>query len=696
MDTPPLTSSTSFEARPSSLRRFVRYFVRFFNHTMKRFTQMAALMAVAGLPAIVAPGLMASAHAQDAAPAGGMAKEFQDVPVGHWAYPALQKLAAAGVLEGYPPIGDYRGKKPMTRYEFAVAIARILDRIPPANAAVAFDPSGLQSQIDALNKRPIPDITRAQTQDLIDALRREFADELARLDGRVTVIENRVDKLENRVAAPPRMTVAASFLHRRGFANYIDDSGSAAAIGANGNVTSIGRTFLRPEVSTGEGFTLANPIDGTNFVSQNGKGVSFDRRVVNRTFSYTDFEVRLSDRVSDRLSVNAALRSLGSTQEDPWVGNTDGGLYVREAFVSANLGNTRGLSFVKNLSATLGRQRTKIGLGLLYDNDLSPTDQLRYDANIGPVALTGFFGTQNNVGLGNGFGANGSDPYGSQGSNFYLDPAKDGTINDVARQRLIGFGTTGVAGGATQFTPIDDNETLGRASLNVFRIAGQPVSVGYSRLLDGYRRQAAESGDLTIPLFNRTIGFEAVRSLRTADGTSTNNLDGVGRTHRPVAGIVTANVLRTSYLDLNAAYGKADDNFEYLAASVANPYARSYGEAIFDRPVFLGAPLINGSGVAGEPGFLTAKEGYDVSGTLRIPVSFLRRLPLDFRYYTARSGRFVSGGVLTRRKLGEVYSIGTTLNLTPGLDLEVKGGFYNPSGNASTVRYVRIGANVGF
>ena len=647
---------------------------------MKRFTKLTALLAVAGLPAIVAPGLVSSAHAQDTA----TAKEFQDVPTGHWAYPALQKLAAAGVLEGYPPTGNYIGQRPMTRYEFAVAIARLLQRIPDQQVTGP----DLTGRVTALEAQPKPDITRAQTQDLIDALRREFADELARLDGRVTQLENRTTILENRVAAPPRMTVAASFLHRRGFTNYISD-------------TTIGRTFLRPElgnVGVGAG-NLGNPVGGGNpFVSQRANGQSFDQRTVNRTFSYTDFEVRLSDRVSDRLSVNAALRSLGSTQEDPWVGNTDGGVYVREAFVSANLGNKGGgLSFVKNLNATLGRQRTKVGLGLLYDNDLSPTDQLRYDANIGPVALSGFFGSQNNVGVGFGVGNNGfSDPYGSQGSNFYLQPNSTGNAAlDLRNQRLVGFGTTTVGG--TNATPVDDNETLGRASINVFRIAGQPVSVGYSRLLDGYRRQAAESGDLTIPLFNRTIGFEAVRSLRNADGTSTNNLNGTGaRTHRPVAGIVTANILRTSYLDLNAAYGKADDNFEYLAASVANPYARSYGEAIFDRPVFLGAPLINGSGVAGEPGFLTAKSGYDFSGTVRIPVSFLRRLPLDFRYYNAESGRFVSGGGLVRRKLGEVYTVGTTLNLTPGLDLEIKGGVYNPTGVANTVRYVRIGANVGF
>jgi len=650
---------------------------------MKRFTKLTALLAVAAAaPAIVAPTLVTSAHAQDAT-AGS--NEFADVPLGHWAYPALQKLAQAGIVEGYPPTGNYIGQRALTRYEFAVAIARLLDRIPTTETGERVDLGPLQGQVDALGNRvtalearPIPDINRAQVQDLIDSLRREFADELARLGGRVTAVEDRLSVVENRIAAPPRTVISASFLHRRGYANYIGNAGN-------------GRTFLRPDVTGGP----ANGVGGGNpFVAQDSNSAGFSTRVNSRTFSYTDFEVRLTDRVSDRLSVNAALRSLGSNQEDPWVGNTDGGLYVREAFIQANLNNFRFLG-LRGATATLGRQRTKIGQGLIYDNDLSPTDQLRYDANLGPFSLMAFFGTQNNVGLGSGFGGNGNrnDPYANQGANYYLNPGFTGNgAVDVANQRLVGFSQAGNS-------YADDTESALRASVNLFRISGQPVGLGYTRLLDGYRRQGAESVDLTLPLFNRTIGIEVVRSLRLADGTGTESLS------RPIAGMATANILRTKILDLNAAYGAADDNFEFLSASSANPYARSYGEALFDRPIFLGAPMINGTGIAGIPAFLTAKRGFEINGTVRLPIAFLRRVPLDFRYYKADSGRFVApaGSGLgadedgfTRVNLGAVYTVGTTFNLTPGVDLEVKGGIYNPSGIADTVRYVRIGANVGF
>jgi len=653
---------------------------------MKQFTKLTALFAVAAAaPAIVAP---ISAHAQ-----ATDAKAFADVPEGHWAYAALQKLAQAGIVEGYPPTGDYRGPRTMTRYEFAVAIARLLDRIPAPvdipGQAPGYNDTELRNRITTLEGRPIPDVTRAQVNDLIDVLRREFADELARINGRLDSVENRLGVVENRISAPPRTVISASFLHRRGYANYINNGGA-------------GRRFLNPNnagaAGVGGNSAVSNDlpgVTGTGVIgagafASNGSGGDFTTRVNNRTFSYTDFEVRLSDRVSDRLSVNAALRSLGANTEDPWAGDSNGGLYLREAFVTANVNNFRALG-LRGATATLGRQRTVVGQGLLYDNQLSPTDQLRYDANLGPFSLMAFFGTQNNTGLGttfgsgNGNGSIGNDPYGSTGNNGYLSPNGGG----LGAQRLVGTSTLG-QNGLAGVTPVEDTESLLRASTNLFRISGQPVQLGYTRLLDGFRRQGGDSIDLTLPLFNRTIGIEVVRSLREGNGTGTESLD------RPIAGIATANILRTKVLDLNAAYGQADDTFEYFAASSTNPYARSYGEAIFDRPVFLGAPMINGTNTAGVPTFLTAKRGFDINGTVRLPISFLRRVPIDFRYYKADSGRFAAGGVITRAKLGEVYTIGTSFNLTPGVDLEVKGGWYNPAGLADTIRYVRVGANVGF
>jgi hypothetical protein len=99
--------------------------------------------------------------------------------------------------------------------------------------------------------------------------------------------------------------------------------------------------------------------------------------------------------------------------------------------------------------------------------------------------------------------------------------------------------------------------------------------------------------------------------------------------------------------------------------------------------------MINGSG--GAPSYMAAKKVYDFKGTLRL----IRRLPIDFRYYKAK-GTEASDGV-TDNDLGSVFSVGSTFNLSPGLDFEVKYGEYNPKlNNYPTLKYIRFGANVGF
>lgn len=64
----------------------------------------------------MALGITASAYA---------ANPFSDVPAGHWAYDAVNKLAAEGVVEGYPG-GTYGGDRLMTRYEMAQIVAKAM------------------------------------------------------------------------------------------------------------------------------------------------------------------------------------------------------------------------------------------------------------------------------------------------------------------------------------------------------------------------------------------------------------------------------------------------------------------------------------------------------------------------------------------------------------------------------------------
>ena len=54
--------------------------------------------------------------------------EFSDVPTDHWAYEAVDSLRAKNILVGYPD-GYFRGKRTLSRYEFAVALKRALESI---------------------------------------------------------------------------------------------------------------------------------------------------------------------------------------------------------------------------------------------------------------------------------------------------------------------------------------------------------------------------------------------------------------------------------------------------------------------------------------------------------------------------------------------------------------------------------------
>ncbi len=99
----------------------------------------------------MALGVTASAYA---------ANPFSDVPAGHWAYDSINKLAAAGVIEGY---GDntFGGDKLMTRYEMAQIVAKAMAK--GAN---------------------------------VDKLAAEFAEELDNLGVRVANLEKKADNVK--------------------------------------------------------------------------------------------------------------------------------------------------------------------------------------------------------------------------------------------------------------------------------------------------------------------------------------------------------------------------------------------------------------------------------------------------------------------------------------------------------------------
>ena len=51
---------------------------------------------------------------------------FKDLPATHWAYPSVRKLAATGIISGFPN-GTFRGKEDVSRYSLAVVLSRFID-----------------------------------------------------------------------------------------------------------------------------------------------------------------------------------------------------------------------------------------------------------------------------------------------------------------------------------------------------------------------------------------------------------------------------------------------------------------------------------------------------------------------------------------------------------------------------------------
>ncbi len=118
------------------------------------------------------------------------ANPFADVPANHWAYQAIASLAADGLVEGYTD-GKFKGDRPLSRYEMAVLVARVIAKVQ-ANGA------GYASKVD-LDK----------LQKLIDALK----DELDALGVRVTNVEDALDALDKRTKLAQSLQLHGSLFH---------------------------------------------------------------------------------------------------------------------------------------------------------------------------------------------------------------------------------------------------------------------------------------------------------------------------------------------------------------------------------------------------------------------------------------------------------------------------------------------------
>jgi hypothetical protein len=111
---------------------------------------------------------------------------FDDVPLDHWAYTAVQYLYDKGVLEG-DEWGKFNGDDAMTRYEFAVAIARIVDILEDYATAGGYDVEGEMQEL---------------TDDIyaiVEELEDEFSAEIDSIRATLAVHGSKINTLEEDV-----------------------------------------------------------------------------------------------------------------------------------------------------------------------------------------------------------------------------------------------------------------------------------------------------------------------------------------------------------------------------------------------------------------------------------------------------------------------------------------------------------------
>ncbi len=241
---------------------------------MKKIFALCATVALLSGATMVATTTVA--HAQASGP-------FADVPTDHWAYQSVITLQNKGIVIGYPD-GTYGGKRALTRYEFAEAIARLLPLISTqpdlSGYAKTSDLTTVQQQLAA-------EIQSDQTAlDALKNLVNEFTPELQQLGTDVGAIKTRLTALEERVAA-----VEAE--QRR--------------VKINGEINVAARSNVE---SSGQGL-----------VDQDGYALGTQKSVWASPQVYSDVLLSITGQVSDTAT---AVVKIDASNYVPNIGNTEG------------------------------------------------------------------------------------------------------------------------------------------------------------------------------------------------------------------------------------------------------------------------------------------------------------------------------------------------------------------------------------
>jgi len=275
-----------------------------------------------------------------AVPCFAQANPAQTVPFDHWAYDAVQQLVDKGIIIGYPD-GTFKGDRAMTRYEFAMAISRLLDamkggQIGPQGApgkdgtngapgaAGPTGPQGPQGPKGEVGPKGDPGaVDEKKVNALVTKLVDEFKDELADVQQDMGYMADDMADLADRVT-------------------YLEEQ------------------MKGPKVFGWLDYRMGLTSD---YYGDLNFGSEFDNLT-----AMVGIQGKITEKVSGRIALKA--RDTG----DPY-GLVDNNpaetVWLDEACIAVNTGG------LLEGTWTLGRQFQKYGMGLLVDNDRKSQQGLR-------------------------------------------------------------------------------------------------------------------------------------------------------------------------------------------------------------------------------------------------------------------------------------------------------------------------------
>ncbi|MPM33116.1 hypothetical protein SDC9_79684 [bioreactor metagenome] len=187
------------------------------------------------------------------------ANPFSDVPAKHWAYDSVNKLAQAGIVDGYGD-GTFKGDKTMTRYEMAQIVAKAMNKDLNADQKEAVDKLAQEFSTELNNLGVKVEGLQKQVDDMVkisgDARVRYFNEENTKdkTDYRARINVN--GKINDNMKFNARLT--------SGINNAEGVSGNILLDNANVTIKGLGaeNTIGRQDVKLGTGYIMDTQMNG--------------------------------------------------------------------------------------------------------------------------------------------------------------------------------------------------------------------------------------------------------------------------------------------------------------------------------------------------------------------------------------------------------------------------------------------------